>query len=62
MRPFLRKIPIAYVEFQLIGLCRSSRGGARVRQSKTMTLLVLAIFCQTFGEIRFAMDLAMVIW
>jgi hypothetical protein len=50
------------VEFQLIGLCRSSRGGARVRQSKTMTLLVLAIFCQTFGEIRFAMDLAMVIW
>eukprot|EP01047_Picozoa_sp_COSAG01_P040727 COSAG01_NODE_3447_length_6079_cov_12.927343_2_plen_417_part_00 len=30
--------------------------------SRTMTLLVTAIFFQTLGEIRFTMDLAMVIW
>ena len=30
--------------------------------SKTMSLLVLAIFFQSVGEIRFAMDMAMIIW
>ena len=34
----------------------------RVTTQATMTKLVLAVFCQSVGEVRFAFDIAFLVW